>query len=429
MSEQDRSDALFRRLAAEEPPLYEVDDTQPSATAPTAPFSPARSRQQFVGGTMLLLSLIFTIGAVLLFFTTNNSDDTDPVGPSPFVENTVTPESTLTLITPSPTLDFIEPTAVAVLPTAAFDEAAVVLLTPVMPFVDRLAVQRMNQPFTRSTGSSDNDAPTTLANYVVQQGDTLESIKNKFQLEDICSIVWSNERRKVSPLVVGATLIIPPVDGYYARIREPITIGELAERSGVTAESIINSIYNPLLVGATADSLLPEGVGVMIPNGNGGSCNIWAAKPGQVAPADPTNILGFIRYYGLLGCDASIGQGSFPVNVPYSGSFWQGFSAYHTGIDISGNTGDPIVAAGGGTVIFAGWNEYGYGWTVAIAHGSTFTIYAHLNSLSVSCGQQVGARQVIGTLGSSGNSTGPHLHFEIRNANFEPVDPCYTISC
>lgn len=428
MSDQNRSDELFRRLAAEEPPLYNADDTQPSPTAPTAPFGAiAGGRQQFIGGTMLLLALIFTVGAALLFFTTNSDNDSNPL-PSPVVETTMTPQPTYTLTTPLPTLDLIDPTAVAILPTAAYDEAAVALLTPVVSFSDRLAVQRNNEPFTRFTGRSDEGA-TTLSTYIVEQGDTLDAIKDKFQLADICTIVWSNERRKVSPLVVGAALTIPPVDGYYARIRDPLTIAELAEQSGVTAESIINSIYNPLLAGATADSLLPEGAGVMIPNGSGGSCNIWAARPGETAPADPTNILGFIRYYGLLGCDATIGQGSFPVNVPYNGSFWQGFSAYHTGVDLAGNTGDPVVAAGGGTVIFAGWNDYGYGRTVAIAHGTTFTIYAHLNSISVSCGQQVGALQVIGTLGSSGNSTGPHVHFEIRNANFEPVDPCYTISC
>lgn len=433
MSDQNRSDELFRRLAAEEPPLYgDSGDTQPSPTAPTEPFRiGGNNRQQFVGGAILLMALVFTIGAALLVFTMeNNTDDTTPQ-PSQVVENTTaTPSLPSLTITPVPTTDIIDPTAEAILPTAAFDEASIALITPVLPLDDSSSIERINQPFTRFT-SNDTNTTATLALYTVQTGDTLDEITSQFQLDDICSVVWSNERRKVSPLVVGADLIIPPVDGYYARIREPITIQELADASEVSPESIIESVYNPLLAGATPNSLLPEGAGVMIPNGKRGSCNIWAARPGEgnAPPADPNNILSFIGYYGLLGCNVTITPGSFPVSIPHNGSFWQGFSAYHTGIDISGTIGTPVVAAGGGTVIFAGWNDYGYGNTVAIAHGTTFTIYAHLNDISVGCGQQVGAQQVIGTLGSSGNSTGPHVHFEIRNANFDPVDPCYTVSC
>ncbi|NDJ85586.1 MAG: M23 family metallopeptidase, partial [Chloroflexi bacterium] len=67
--------------------------------------------------------------------------------------------------------------------------------------------------------------------------------------------------------------------------------------------------------------------------------------------------------------------------------------------------------------------------TVVIAHGTTFTLYAHMNSVSVSCGQNVSQGQAIGEVGNTGNSSGPHVHFEIRNAGFEPLDPCYTIQC
>ena len=97
-------------------------------------------------------------------------------------------------------------------------------------------------------------------------------------------------------------------------------------------------------------------------------------------------------------------------------------SGMHTGIDIGLPTGTSIVAADGGTVTFAGWSG-GYGYTVKISHGSsTETLYAHCSSLLVSKGQQVAKGQPIARVGSTGNSTGPHLHFEVR-INGKQVNP------
>ncbi len=440
MSDQ-RSDELFRKLAAEEPPLQN-DDTLSSATAPTAPVG-ARSgmQQQFVGGMLLIAALVFTLAAGLLTFLGDTENDENTGDPVVVAEPTTDtkPLDEDSTATPTPTVAPGEPTAqptrADVLPTAPVDVAAVALLTPAVVAQDAIdlnAVQRSNSPFTRRIGDT-GQGNVTLASYVVQTGDTLDEIKEQFQLEDVCSIIWSNDRRNVSPLRPGVALNIPPVDGYYARINAPITIAELAEASGVSPEDIIESVYNPLLVDAEPDQVLPEGAGVMVPGGDGGNCAIWsgAGPADENAPAGPgSNILDYVRFYGLLGCNiSSITPGSFPVNQPYTGNFFAGFSAAHTGVDLAGNTGDPIRAAGGGTVIFAGVNNFGYGNTVVIAHGSSFTIYAHLNSIGVSCGQQVGALAVIGTLGSTGRSSGPHLHFEIRNANFEPLDPCFTIRC
>ena len=84
------------------------------------------------------------------------------------------------------------------------------------------------------------------------------------------------------------------------------------------------------------------------------------------------------------------------------------------------------MAANGGTVIFAGWSNWGYGYSIVLAHGPFTTLYGHLSGINVSCGASVGAGQVIGAVGSSGASTGPHLHFEIRY-NDVPTDPTSTI--
>ncbi|GGU59665.1 M23 family metallopeptidase [Streptomyces lavendofoliae] len=104
------------------------------------------------------------------------------------------------------------------------------------------------------------------------------------------------------------------------------------------------------------------------------------------------------------------------VTTPYraSGSSWS--SGYHTGVDFSASSGTTVKAVGPGTVVSAGWSG-AYGNEVVIQHADgNYSQYAHLSSLSVSSGQTVSGGQQIGLSGSTGNSTGPHLHFEIRTS-------------
>jgi murein DD-endopeptidase MepM/ murein hydrolase activator NlpD len=105
----------------------------------------------------------------------------------------------------------------------------------------------------------------------------------------------------------------------------------------------------------------------------------------------------------------------------------RGFTALHPGVDLAGAVGTPIFAANSGTVIFAGWNSYGYGYAVVLAHGAYTTVYGHLSAVNVSCGQFVNAGQVIGAMGATGNASGPHLHFEIRY-NDVPQNPTTAIA-
>ncbi|MBN1887160.1 MAG: peptidoglycan DD-metalloendopeptidase family protein [Thermoflexales bacterium] len=108
---------------------------------------------------------------------------------------------------------------------------------------------------------------------------------------------------------------------------------------------------------------------------------------------------------------------------PAEGRLTQGYGWWHPGIDIAAYTGAPIYAARGGLVSFAAWSTIGYGKLITLTHADGYsTYYAHLNTLFVSAGQQVEAGQLIAAMGSTGNSTGPHLHFEIRSANV-PLDP------
>lgn len=112
---------------------------------------------------------------------------------------------------------------------------------------------------------------------------------------------------------------------------------------------------------------------------------------------------------------------------PYYGSITSRFGSRwgrnHNGIDYGGRVGDPVKAADGGTVTFAGWNNGGYGYLIKINHGNgKETYYAHLSKVGVKVGQKVAQGEVIGKLGNTGRSTGPHLHFEIR-VNGRAVNP------
>ena len=116
------------------------------------------------------------------------------------------------------------------------------------------------------------------------------------------------------------------------------------------------------------------------------------------------------------------GRLAWPVNAPITSPFGWRWGRMHEGIDLGAAYGTPIAAAGAGMVIYAGWLG-GYGNLTVIDHGGGLsTAYGHQSSIGVSVGQQVAQGQIIGNVGSTGHSTGPHLHFEVR-VNGQAVDP------
>jgi murein DD-endopeptidase MepM/ murein hydrolase activator NlpD len=113
-----------------------------------------------------------------------------------------------------------------------------------------------------------------------------------------------------------------------------------------------------------------------------------------------------------------------PVAGPYTDLFGPRGNRFHTGLDYRASTGTPVSSAAGGRVTQAGWSSGGFGYLVSVAHaGGTRTFYAHLSRVSVRVGQRVVVGQRIGSVGSSGHSTGPHLHFEVRvrGASVDPL--------
>lgn len=122
---------------------------------------------------------------------------------------------------------------------------------------------------------------------------------------------------------------------------------------------------------------------------------------------------------------SGVGTGKFqtPANGYISSRFGPRWGTIHRGLDIAAPTGTPIVASDSGKVTYAGYNNGGYGYMVKISHGNGFeTLYAHASQLYVSIGDVVNAGDTIAAIGSTGNSTGPHLHFEVIK-NGEKVNP------
>ncbi len=117
-----------------------------------------------------------------------------------------------------------------------------------------------------------------------------------------------------------------------------------------------------------------------------------------------------------------VGDNCAPHGFPVTGVLTQRFHMYHSGIDLGVPLGTPVLATHSGQVIYAGWSTIGYGWLVIIQNGQYITYYAHNSSFAVIQYQYVHAGDVISWSGSTGNSSGPHVHYETRINDF-PVDP------
>ncbi|MCL4505664.1 MAG: peptidoglycan DD-metalloendopeptidase family protein [Chloroflexi bacterium] len=286
------------------------------------------------------------------------------------------------------------------------------------------SIVRNFAPITNTvSGDSSGSASTQsrgLLTYTVQSGDTLFGIAGAFGLSPE-TVLWSNYGSlKDNPdmLSLGMDLIIPPTNGLITEVQAGDTIDNLARSFKVKPEDIVNSPINGL---ASINQALIPGRQLFVPGGQRETVVWQLPKPVQVRRSASGVPVYRVGTCGEVAIPA-LGTGSFtfPANAHYlSGN---NFSAWHPGLDFAGHLGDPIYAADSGTVIYAGYSlnaagiPVGYGHYVVIDHGNGYqTLYAHASQLFVSCGQQVLKGTQIAAVGSVGNSTGPHLHFEIRH--------------
>ncbi len=249
-----------------------------------------------------------------------------------------------------------------------------------------------------------------IITYTVQPGDTLFGIAEKFQLRPE-TILWANyDVLQDDPhmLDIGQVLNIPPVDGVLHVVKEGETLEEIAKKYNVTPDAIRNAEWNGLLEGGEPQ----VGQVLIVPGGS---------RPfaGWLPPQRSYVVIAGGKRMPAGACPsvqvAPLGTGSFvwPVNSRWRSGY--DFTAYHPGVDFAGRLGDPVYAADAGTVVYAGWSTVGYGNLIVLDHGNGYqTYYAHLSAIFVGCGQQVAKGATIGLVGSTGRSTGPHLHFEIR---------------
>jgi murein DD-endopeptidase MepM/ murein hydrolase activator NlpD len=242
-----------------------------------------------------------------------------------------------------------------------------------------------------------------IITHVVEEGETISSIAERYGLRSE-TVLWANNLTEKSTIKPGQSLEILPVDGVRHKVVRGDTIYSIGKKYGLTGsqvQMIIDYPFNEFLNDETFD--LVAGQYLMVPEGK----LQVAAK--TTTPSSRTN-------FGTFTPDAGTVSATGSFIWPASGGISQGYTFYHKAIDISNGGGGPILAADAGTVVVAGWVDgYGYGNRVMIDHGNGFaTLYAHLSVVQVQLGQRVGRGDVIGQMGSTGRSTGTHLHFEIR---------------
>ncbi|HWO94131.1 MAG TPA: LysM peptidoglycan-binding domain-containing M23 family metallopeptidase [Dehalococcoidia bacterium] len=302
-------------------------------------------------------------------------------------------------------------------------------------------------------------------NYIVLPGDTVNSIAAQFGLLSNTILAANLDLVGAETLQPGQNIRIPLADGVLHPVQPGDTIAGLAEQYGTTVEAIVgfapNGLTSPddirigqelLVVGGTRSFAPPEPAAEETPAETApepvDEGNPFAADP--AAPSEGAPAAEGEAEVPIVGPEAeppnpfaaeppppepspteapAVEAGGQPSFVwPFSGNISSYFGPGHPlGIDIDGfqNPTGPVAAAAAGTVTFAGGDPgYSYGYYVIISHGGGWeTLYAHLSSISVSVGQVVSAGEAIGIVGTTGYSTGVHLHFEVRQggAHLNPL--------
>jgi murein DD-endopeptidase MepM/ murein hydrolase activator NlpD len=256
-----------------------------------------------------------------------------------------------------------------------------------------------------------------VSQYTIQKGDSVESIAKQFGLKD-GSIVWGNTdqlAKDANFLKPGQTLNILPIDGAFYKWKDGDTLESVADTWNTTIDAILNwpgNELNPL-----APSISP-GQWLILPGG--WKLYDWEAPIIRTGKSTTYALGAGVCQNGL---DGSMGTGDW-IWPTLSGWHWLSGNDYsgsaHPGIDIAERLGLPIYAADNGVIVYAGWSQNrdgtpGYGNLVIIDHlDGWHTFYGHLSQINVTCGAPIYQGMILGLAGSTGNSTGPHLHFEMR---------------
>lgn len=252
-----------------------------------------------------------------------------------------------------------------------------------------------------SSSKASKPKKTGIAIYTVKEGDSLSEIAEEHGVS-AKTILWANDIRDASTIRIGDDLIILPVSGLQHKVASGETLQSIAKKYGSDVSDI--ALYN----GISETKGLIAGSEIIVPGGA-----FPSASSKSVASSGSTKK----STASAKSSSTSSSSGKFGNPLP-GGAITQANHGYNA-VDIDGETGDPIYASAGGSVIIAkgggGYNG-GYGNYIVIEHGGgAQTLYAHMSSLAVS-GGSIDKGEVIGYVGSTGKSTGSHLHFEVRGA-------------
>ncbi len=416
----------------QEPP-FNPDDTRPTTTVPVVEGGAVARKpsagQRVLGTLSVVGALGFTIATLIILATSGSSTP----NPTPNLNNGVT-VAQLTLAPSSPAPTSTPDAAMTAVPTQEALVQTAFNLPNMSPTLDgSTLVVMLSEPVQAVGGAYPQliargdlnpftiipDRPRNqIIEYTIERGDTVYEIAQKFGLQEE-TIAWSNDRRQLWTLIPGDQMVIPPVDGVVHVVAGQATIAEIASFYKVDdALNVIDSEFNPLR-GYTPDSVPPSGMKIFIPGGTGENIN-WAPPIVQGtsgggaggAGGDPNTVSFDPGSPGSCGAQP-IGGASGWVRPIANYTVTRGYTDYHPGIDLAANPGTPVFAANSGRVIFAGWSNWGYGNAIVISHGPFQTLYGHLSSVNVRCGDNVVGGQPIGGVGTTGNSSGPHLHFEL----------------
>lgn len=243
---------------------------------------------------------------------------------------------------------------------------------------------------------SDKDYRDRIIEYEVKEGDTLSTIAEKFGIT-VDTIRWQNDLPSRDSIKIGQTLEILPITGVSHKVVKGDTVYSIAKKYDIDAQGIVNYPFNTFRDDETFE--LAIGQIIIVPDGVKPESIPWqpVARVRQITP----------------DAGSVVASGSFVW--PTNGSISQGYAWYHKAVDIANRAAPPVLAADAGKVVVAGWvDNYGYGNRVVIDHGNgTRTLYAHLSNIYVSVGQSVNRGDRIGQMGTTGRSTGIHLHFEV----------------
>lgn len=247
-------------------------------------------------------------------------------------------------------------------------------------------------------GSSAGKNGGQISTYKVKNGDNISEIASRYGVT-VNTILWANDIKSANLIKPGDDLLILPVSGLQYTVRSGDTIAGIAKKYKADSEEI--ALFN----GLSSSADLKAGSEIIVPGGSLQAVAKAASKSTSSSkPAASKAVSAAPGFYG---------------NPVPGGRITQGLHGYN-GIDIGAKTGTPIYASAGGKVVVArnnGAYNGGYGNYVVIDHSNgTQTLYAHMSSAATSGGASVSKGEVIGYVGSTGRSTGSHLHFEVRGA-------------